>query len=195
MPRMWKIVNRQTNEVVKYVNSERELVGFHKFPYRIFQTDEKEERNETMDAMNIKIKRLTDTAKIPTRGSAYAAGYDIYADLKETITIEPHTTAKIPTGFATDIPNGFFGAVFPRSGMATKKDLNLANCVAVIDPDYRGEWFIPLHNIGQTAQTVEPGDRIAQMIILPYQVLEFEEVQGLNSTIRGDGGFGSSGTK
>lgn len=144
--------------------------------------------------MNIKIKRLTETAKIPTRGSEYAAGYDLYADIKEPIQIVPHTVEKIPTGIATEIPNGFFGAVFPRSGLSTKKLLNLVNNVAIIDEDYRGEWFIPILNNGLVTQTIEPGERIAQLVLLPYQVIDFEEVDELGSTDRGEGGFGSTGT-
>lgn len=144
--------------------------------------------------MNVKIKRLTETAKIPTRGSEQAAGYDLYADIKEPIQIVPHTVEKIPTGIATEIPHGFFGAVFPRSGLATKKVLNLANCVAAIDEDYRGEWFIPIYNGGLVTQIIQPGERIAQLILLPYQVLNFEETDELDSTERGSGGFGSTGT-
>lgn len=143
--------------------------------------------------MNIKIKKLTDTAKIPTRGSEYAAGYDLYADISEPIKIVSNTVEKIPTGIAMEIPHGFFGAVFPRSGLSTKKLLNLINAVAVIDEDYRGEWFIPITNNGLATQTIEPGERIAQLIILPYQVLEFEEVEELSTTDRGKGGFGSTG--
>lgn len=144
--------------------------------------------------MNVKIKRLTETAKIPTRGSEQAAGYDLYADIKEPIQIVPHTVEKIPTGIATEIPHGFFGAVFPRSGIATKRCLNLVNAVPVIDEDYRGEWILPITNTGLVAQTIQPGERIAQLILLPYQVLEFEEVTELDSTDRGEGGFGSTGT-
>jgi len=145
--------------------------------------------------MNIKIKKLTDTAKIPTRGSDYAAGYDLYADIKEAVTIPPQTVVKIPTGIATEIPHGYFGAVFPRSGIATKRLLNLINDIPVIDEDYRGEWILPIFNAGTEEQTIIPGERIAQLILLPYQVLEFEEVEELSETDRGSGGFGSTGTK
>lgn len=145
--------------------------------------------------MNIKIKKLTETAKIPTRGSEYAAGYDLYADIKEPVTIAPHTVEKIPTGIATEIPHGYFGAVFPRSGLATRRKLNLVNNIPVIDADYRGEWILPILNEGVESQTIEPGERIAQLIILPYQVLDFEEVDELSDTDRGTGGFGSTGTK
>lgn len=145
--------------------------------------------------MKIKIKKLTDTAKIPTRGSNYAAGYDLYADIQEPIQIAPHTVEKIPTGIATEIPDGFFGAVFPRSGLATKKVLNLVNGVGVIDEDYIGQWYIPILNDGSVTRTIEPGERIAQLILLPYQELNFEEVDELSETDRGEGGFGSTGTK
>lgn len=145
--------------------------------------------------MNIKIKKLTDTAKIPTRGSEYAAGYDLYADIKEAVTISPQTVVKIPTGIATEIPHGYFGAVFPRSGIATKRLLNLINDIPVIDEDYRGEWILPIFNAGNEDQIIEPGERIAQFILLPYQILNIIEVNELSNTTRGENGFGSSGTK
>lgn len=145
--------------------------------------------------MNIKIKKLTDTAQIPTRGSEYAAGYDLYADIKESVIIPPQTVVKIPTGIATEIPHGFFGAVFPRSGIATKRLLNLINDIPVIDEDYRGEWLLPIFNAGNEDQIIEPGERIAQFILLPYQILNIIEVNELSNTTRGENGFGSSGTK
>ena len=145
--------------------------------------------------MNIKIKKLTDTAQIPTRGSEYAAGYDLYADIKESVIIPPQTVVKIPTGIATEIPHGFFGAIFPRSGIATKRLLNLINDIPVIDEDYRGEWILPIFNAGNEDQIIEPGERIAQFILLPYQILNIIEVNELSNTTRGENGFGSSGTK
>ena len=190
----FRIVNQQTSETVAIVNNREGLQGYHEWPYRIFYIEEIEEEENEM-SVNLKIKRLTETAKIPTRGSDFAAGYDLYADITETITISPHTTEKIPTGIATEIPHGYFAAVFPRSGIATKKGLNLANCTAIIDEDYRGQWYIPIHNIGLVSQTIEPGERIAQLILMPYQVLEFQEVDELSETERGEGGFGHSGTK
>lgn len=143
--------------------------------------------------MNIKL--LTNTAKIPTRGSESAAGYDLYADLGfvKEIPIYPHTYQKIPTGIAMEIPEGWFGAIFPRSGLATKQGLRLANCVAVIDADYRGEWFIPLYNDSDYMQYIKPNDRIAQVVFLPFGLTDFEVVDELSDTTRGWGGFGSTG--
>ncbi len=142
----------------------------------------------------MKIKRLADHAMLPTRGSASAAGFDIYSANTEPIDIAPNRMVKIPTGFATEIPEGYFAAIFPRSGMATKQGLRLANCVAVIDSDYRGEWLVPLYNDSPDIQTVEPGTRIAQFVIIPYIAPNFELVDSLEDTERGAGGFGSTGT-
>lgn len=141
----------------------------------------------------MKIKLLNDNAKIPTRGSVEAAGFDIYSANEVSFVIEPGQTELISTGFATEIPSGYFAAVFPRSGMATKQGLRLANCVAVIDSDYRGEWLIPLHNDSAVSQIIEPGTRIAQFVIIPYLITELEEVENLNKTDRNKGGFGSTG--
>ena len=143
----------------------------------------------------MKIKFLNDRAKTPTRGSISAAGYDLYSANLETITIPPHTTAKIPTGIATELPEGYFAAVFPRSGLATKQGLRLANCVAVIDSDYRGEWFIPIYNDSDETRWVLCGDRIAQAVIMPYISVDFEVVDELDDTERGEGGFGHTGMK
>lgn len=115
----------------------------------------------------VKIKILTKTAKIPTRGSKFAAGYDLYADLTEPIIIKPHETKKIGTGFSLELPTMYFGAIFARSGLATKQGLRPANCVAVCDSDYRGEYMIPIHNDSEGERVIEPGDRIAQLVILP----------------------------
>ena len=138
-----------------------------------------------------KIKRLTDTAIIPTRGSEKAAGYDLYAD--ETIGIEPGTCVKVSTGLSITPPSGYFGAVFARSGLATKQGLRPANCVGVCDEDYTGVYMVALYNDGCGTHVVEKGDRIAQLVFLPYLDVEFEEVEELNKTKRGAGGFGSSG--
>lgn len=143
--------------------------------------------------MIIKIKKLNENAKIPTSGSAYAAGYDLYACLDEPITIEPHTTKKVGTGIAVAVPQGYFGAIFARSGLASKQGLRPANCVGVADSDYRGEYIVALHNDGEVSQTVSDGDRIAQMVVMPYLPIEFEEVEELDQTERGAGGFGSTG--
>lgn len=141
----------------------------------------------------IKIKKLKDNAQIPTRGSKYAAGYDLYAGIDKAITIAPHTTEKIGTGLAIEIPHGYFGAVFARSGLATKKGLRPANAVGVCDEDYRGEYIVALHNDMDKPMTVEPFERIAQLVILPYLSVEFEEVNELSDTDRGSNGFGSTG--
>ena len=144
--------------------------------------------------MGVKIKRLRDGAKIPTRGSSAAAGYDLYAcPDKESVTIAPHTSEKIGTGIAVAVPDGYFAAIFARSGLAAKQGLRPSNCVGVADSDYRGEYFISLHNDTDAEKTIHFGDRIAQMVILPYLSVEFSETDTLDETERGAGGFGSTG--
>ena len=143
--------------------------------------------------MEINIKLLNENAKVPTRGSEYAAGYDLYAATDYDIEIAPHSTVKIGTGISVELPNGTFGAIFARSGLATKKGLRPANCVGACDSDYRGEYIVALHNDTDNEQTINPGDRIAQMILMPYIPMLFEEVESLDKTERGDGGFGSTG--
>lgn len=145
--------------------------------------------------INIKIKKMSETAKLPTRGSAKAAGWDLYADITEPIAVEPHTTAKIFTGLAMEIPEGYFGAVYARSGLATNKGLRPPNCVGVIDSDYRGNIGIALHNDSSETQVIEPQERVAQIVISPYLPVEFEETDELSKTERGDRGFGSTGRK
>ena len=146
--------------------------------------------------MKVHIKKLTDTAKIPTRGSDGAAGYDLYADIQKPVAIWPYETVKIGTGIAMEIPEGYFGAIFARSGIATKKGLRPANCVGVIDHDYRGEIIVALHNdktISNMGIKVLPGERIAQLVLIPFMSMDFVEVSDLSETDRGDGGFGSTG--
>lgn len=143
--------------------------------------------------INVKIKKLNDNAKIPTRGSEYAAGYDLYACVNEPVVIYPHETVKIGTGIAIEIPDGFFGAIFPRSGLATKRGLRLSNCVGVCDSDYRGEYIVALHNDTDIPQAIEPNERIAQLVVMPYLPVKFTEVNELSDTERGSGGFGSTG--
>ena len=143
--------------------------------------------------MDIKIKKLTRTAKLPTRGSTSAAGYDLYADASSII--KPHTTVKVGTGLAVEIPEGYAGFIFARSGLATKQGLRPANCVGVCDSDYRGEYIVALHNDTDEPQPVAMGDRIAQLVIMPYLPVEFTEVANLSETERGTGGFGSTGSK
>ena len=143
--------------------------------------------------MNILVKRLRPDAVLPTAGSAYAAGYDLRACMDAPVVIPPHATAMVGTGLAIAVPEGYFGAIFARSGLASKQGLRPANCVGVCDSDYRGEYIIALHNDGDTPQTVSPGDRIAQMVVLPCQSIDFEEAETLPDTARGAGGFGSTG--
>ena len=145
--------------------------------------------------MNINFKKLSVLATVPTRGSASAAGYDLYAASTYNIEIPRGETVKIGTGIAVEIPEGYFGAVFARSGLATKKGLRPANAVGVIDSDYRGELIVALHNDSNMTQYVDAGERIAQLVILPYLNVDFTEVDKLNSTDRGEGGFGSTGSK
>lgn len=141
----------------------------------------------------IKIKKLVNSAVTPVRGSNSAAGYDLYAVAKDPIVIEPHTTEKIHTGIAMEIPDGYFGGIFARSGLATKESLRPSNCVGVIDSDYRGEIIVALHNDCDTQRFINPGQKVAQLIILPYLEVNFVIVDELDETGRGSGGFGSTG--
>ena len=147
-----------------------------------------------MKNVQLKIKLLNKNATIPTHGSEKAAGYDLYACIDNDVIIEPHATAMIPTGLAMALPEGYYVAIVARSGLATKQGLRLANCYAVCDEDYRGEYFIPLHNDSNEARTIHNGDRIAQMLLQKYETCEFEQVNELDETERGEGGFGSTGT-
>ena len=151
------------------------------------------EDQETM--AQVKIKKLDPNATIPTSGSAFAAGYDLYACLSGDgeVTIPAHHTVMVPTGIAVALPEGTFGGVFARSGLASREGLRPANCVGVVDSDYRGECFIALHNDAEEPRTVRTGDRIAQLVLLPYLPIEFDEVADLPETARGEGGFGSTG--
>ena len=143
--------------------------------------------------MKINIKKLHDGAIIPTYGTEYSAGADLYALLDGTTEINPHETKLIHTGISVEIPVGYCGLIFARSGLASKKDLAPANKVGVIDADYRGELMVALHNHGETTRTVECGERIAQLAIVPFLKAEFEEADELSDTVRGEGGFGSTG--
>jgi dUTP pyrophosphatase len=142
---------------------------------------------------NVNIKKLNDNAKIPTYGSQYAAGADLYACIDGDITIAPHTTVLVPTGIAMELPVGYAGLIYARSGLATKKDLAPANKVGVVDCDYRGEVKVALHNHGEKVQTISAGERIAQLVIAPYITANFVLQDELSSTVRGEGGFGSTG--
>lgn len=143
--------------------------------------------------MIIKVKKLKDNAKIPTRGSRYAAGYDLYACIDEEVMILPHTTEKIGTGLSIAVPEGYFGAIFARSGLAAKEGVRPANCVGVADSDYRGEYIVALHNDTDEPRKITPEERIAQLVVMPFLDAEFEEVSELSETQRGSGGFGSTG--
>ena len=143
----------------------------------------------------VEIKKLDERAIIPTYGTEFSAGADIYALLDEPVTIAPGETKLIHTGLAMAIPEGLVGLNFARSGMATKRGLAPANKVGVIDSDYRGELMVALYNQGDVAQTVEHGDRIAQIIFMPYYTADFVLCDELDATVRGEGGFGSTGTK
>ena len=145
--------------------------------------------------MQIQVRKLRENAVLPHRGSAFAAGYDLYAAPEDVDVIEiaPHATAMVGTGLAVAIPEGYFGGVFARSGLASKQGLRPANCVGVIDSDYRGECTVALHNDTDEPRVIHPGDRIAQLVILPFLAAEFEETETLPETERGAGGFGSTG--
>lgn len=142
----------------------------------------------------MKIKLLTDTATMPTRGSEKAAGWDLYADFADEIYLPSNDVRMIGTGVAVEIPEGYFGALFARSGIASKRGLRPANCVGVIDSDYRGEIKVAIINDSTYVQKIEPQERIAQLVILPYKSVELEQVDELDKTERGEGGFGSTGT-
>lgn len=143
----------------------------------------------------VRIKKLDPEAVMPSYGSEFAAGADLYALLKEEIVIQPGETVMIHTGLAAEIPEGYAGFVFARSGLASKRGLAPANKVGVVDSDYRGEWMVALHNHSTVPQTVAPKERVAQMVIMPYLTAQFMEVEELSDTVRGAGGFGSTGTK
>ena len=145
--------------------------------------------------MKIRIKKLNEKAIVPTYGSEYSAGADLYALLDEAIEIKPHQTVFVHTGISVEIPEGYCGLVFARSSMGAKRGLAPANKVGVIDADYRGEIMVALHNHSEITATVESGERVAQLAIVPFLKAEFEESDELSDTVRGAGGFGSTGTK
>ena len=141
----------------------------------------------------IRVKRLKETAIIPTYGSPEAAGADLYACIDEPVMIKPGESVFIPTGLAMEIPKGYAGLIYARSGLACKRGLAPANKVGVVDSDYRGEFMIVLHNHGDVPQTIEHGERIAQLVITPVFTPGFTEVEELTDTQRSGGGFGSTG--
>ena len=146
-------------------------------------------------SFSMNIKKLNDNAKLPTYGSEFSAGADLYACEDTEITIAPGETRLIHTGLAMAIPEGLVGLIYARSGLASKKGLAPANKVGVIDSDYRGEIMVALHNHSSAPQTVAVGERIAQIVFAPFYAADFNLVDELDDTARGTGGFGSTGSK
>ena len=145
--------------------------------------------------MKVNIKKLSEKAIIPSYGSEFAAGADLYACIDSEVKVNPHQTVVIPTGVALELPVGYAGLIYARSGLATKRGLAPANKVGVVDCDYRGEVKVALHNHSEIPQTVAVGERVAQLVITPYITAEFIAVDELSTTVRGAGGFGSTGSK
>ena len=148
-----------------------------------------------MQSAEIKVKKLSPNAKLPVYGSDFAAGADLHACLFAPITIEPGETFMVKTGISLEIPVGYAGLIYARSGLASKRGLAPANKVGVIDSDYRGEIIVALYNQSLIPQKIEPGERIAPLVITPYIQGLFNVVDELSDTTRGEGGFGSTGTK
>ena len=146
-------------------------------------------------SIKLNIKKLKENARMPLLGSKYAAGADLYSCISIPVEVAPHETVKIGTGLAMEIPEGYFGAIFARSGLATKQGLRPANCVGVVDSDYRGEIIVAIHNDTDMPKTITDGERIAQLVIMPYMSIEMNEVDTLSDTERNDGGFGHSGMR
>ena len=146
-----------------------------------------------MEKQIVNVKKLHEEAIVPTYGSDYAAGADLYAC--NAVTVEPGATEFVQTGLALEVPAGYAGLVYARSGLACKKGLAPANKVGVIDADYRGEVMVALYNHSSQAVEIEPGERVAQLVITPYLTAVFEETEELSDTVRGEGGFGSTGRK
>lgn len=143
----------------------------------------------------IKIKKLDERAIAPTYGSEFSAGADLYAVTDGDITIEPQNTVLVHTGLSMEIPEGYGGFIYARSGLASKKGLAPANKVGVVDADYRGEVMVALHNHSSVPAVISHGERIAQMVIAPFYKAVFEIADELSDTVRGEGGFGSTGSK
>ncbi|MGI6256052.1 MAG: dUTP diphosphatase [Acutalibacter sp.] len=139
------------------------------------------------------MKKLREGAVLPQRQTEGAAGYDLRACVEGPVTLQPGEGYQFPTGLAAEIPQGYAGMVFCRSGLGVKHGISLPNCVGVIDSDYRGELVVPLRNFGDEAYTIQPGERIAQLVIMPVLLPEIVEVDQLSQTDRGQGGFGSTG--
>lgn len=143
--------------------------------------------------MEIQVKRLNERAKIPTFGTEFSAGADLYCAEDKEVVIESGGKYSLSTGISTEIPEGYVGLIFPRSGLACKNGLRLCNSVGVIDSDYRGEIRVVLYNDSEIAREIKPGERVAQMIIMPYPKVTFTEVEELSDTVRGESGFGGTG--
>ena len=144
---------------------------------------------------DVNVVKLRKNARLPRYGTEFSAGADLCACLEEPVTLQPGETKMIPIGISMEIPTGYAGLVFARSGLSTKRHLAPANKVGVIDSDYRGEFFVPMLNHGSTPQTLEDGERIAQLILMPYLTARFLEAETLSDTQRGQGGFGSTGDR
>ena len=143
----------------------------------------------------VQVKKLNEKAVLPTYGSAYAAGADLYAVCEEDIVIAPNQTVLVHTGLAMEIPEGYAGLIYARSGLASKRGLAPANKVGVVDADYRGEVMVALHNHSAVEQRISPKERIAQLDVAPFLKASFAETDELSDTVRGEGGFGSTGRK
>ena len=143
--------------------------------------------------VKVNIKKLNENATVPTYGSQFSAGADLYACNEEPIVIKPHQTVLVKTGIALEIPAGYAGLIYARSGIATKRGLAPANKVGVVDSDYRGEVMVALHNHSSIVQEIEPNERIAQLVVTPFLKVDFCETDELTDTVRGEGGFGSTG--
>lgn len=141
----------------------------------------------------IAVKKLDDRAILPTYGSEYAAGADLYALTEGEVSFQPNETKLIRTGLAMEIPEGYAGLIYARSGLASKRGLAPANKVGVVDADYRGEVMVALHNHSAVEQKITSGERIAQLVVAPFLKADFSEVEALSDTVRGAGGFGSTG--
>lgn len=159
------------------------------------EMEKTQEKENDMESVRIYYKKLNENAIMPCYGSEYAAGADLFACIQETLVIEPGKTEFVHTGIAVELPKYTVGLVYARSGLACKKGLAPANKVGVIDCDYRGEIIVALHNHSDRPVSIEPDDRIAQMVITPYLYGEYEECEELSDTVRGAGGFGSTGMK
>lgn len=183
-----------------YLNCVCEVCGkrFHRKPSQINKRKRHYRRDEKgmfvkSEPELIKVKRVTNTAIIPERKSIGAAGYDLYADIDRDIVINPHSTKMITSGVAFEIPKDYFGAIYSRSGLATKEGLRPSTCVSVIDSDYRGNVGLPMHNDSNEKRIIHPKERIAQIVFQKALIVDLELVEELEETDRGNNGFGSTG--